>query len=101
MPAFIIASETITDPEKFMQYAGSAGPTVAQYGGKVLTAGPDSETLEGEPAPVTVVIEFESIDKAKGWYNSSEYQAIIGLRHASTSSSGWMILAPEFVPPAG
>lgn len=99
MPGYIIANVTITDPDKFMQYAGSAKPTVAQFGGKVLTAGPDAETLEGGPAPVTVVVEFPSVEQAKAWYNSSEYQAIIGLRHAS--SSGWMVLAPEFVPPAG
>ena len=99
MPAYIVVNETVTDPETFMKYAGAAGQTIVQYGGKILAAGPDSEILEGEPGPVVVVIEFSSIEQAKSWYNSSEYQAIIGLRLAS--SSGWMVLAPEFVPPGG
>ncbi len=99
MPAYIVVNETVNDIDTFTKYAQAAGPTVSQYGGKVLAAGPDSDTLEGEPAPVVVVIEFSSVDQAKSWYNSPEYQAIIGLRHAS--SSGWMVLAPEFVPPGG
>ena len=96
MPAYIIASQRITDPETFGKYAQAVGPTVAAHGGKVLTAG-DAEVLEGNPDPMTVVIEFESVEKAKAWYNSSEYQAIIGLRHESTT--GWAVLGSEFVPP--
>ncbi len=34
MPAYIIANQTITDPEAFGKYAQAAGPTVAAFGGK-------------------------------------------------------------------
>ena len=97
MPAYIIANQTVTDPETFGKYAQAAGPTVAAFGGKVLVAGPGAEVLDGEPAPATVIIEFESVEKAKAWYNSPEYQAVIGLRLSSTT--GWLLVAPQFVPP--
>ncbi len=97
MPAYIVANQTITDPETFEKYARAAGPTVAAHGGKLLVAGPGSEVLEGNPDPATVVMEFESVEKAKAWYDSAEYQAIIGLRLASTT--GWLLVAPQFVPP--
>ena len=97
MPAYIIANMTITDPDTFGKYAQAAGPTVAAHGGKLLVAGPSSEVIEGDPAPITVVMEFESVEKAKAWYDSSEYKEIIEMRLSSTA--GWMILAPEFAPP--
>jgi len=34
-----------------------------------------------------VVIEFESLQKAKEWYNSPEYQAVISKRLNSTQGS--------------
>ena len=97
MPAYIIANQTITDPEAFGKYSQVAGPTVVAYGGKLLVAGPGAEVLEGNPSPATVVLEFESVEKAKAWYDSPEYQEIIGLRLAS--STGWLLVAPQFVPP--
>ena len=34
-----------------------------------------------------VVIEFESVEQAKKWYNSPEYQAVIGQRFNSADSA--------------
>ena len=99
MSAYVIGNESIHDPEGFGKYAQAAGPTVVQYGGKLLAAGPQVEVLEGEPNPVTVIMEFESVEAAKRWYNSPEYQAVVGLRHAA--ATGWLIIAEEFVPPQG
>ena len=99
MPAYVIASESIHDPEAFGKYAQAAGPTLVQYGGKMLAAGPPAEVLEGEPNPMTAVVEFASVEAAKRWYNSPEYQAIVGLRHAA--ATGWLMIAEEFVMPQG
>ena len=86
MPAFIFASITsVNDPARFGQYQGEAGATVAQYGGKLLAGGNKIEIADGNWNPVGVVcIEFESLAKAKEWYNSSEYQAVIAGRTEST-----------------
>lgn len=35
------------------------------------------ETLEGPPAEGVVMLEFPTIEDAKAWYNSPEYQAAI------------------------
>jgi uncharacterized protein (DUF1330 family) len=41
--------------------------------------------LEGEwQHPRTVIIEFPSREAAEGWYKSTDYQKIIGLRHKSS-----------------
>jgi uncharacterized protein (DUF1330 family) len=34
-----------------------------------------------------VIIEFPSKQLARAWYDSDEYQAVVGLRHDSTTSN--------------
>ena len=86
MPAYIFASITsVKDPARFGQYQGQAGATVSQYGGKVLAGGNKIEIADGNWKPAGVVcLEFENIAKAKEWYNSSEYQAVIADRVEAT-----------------
>ena len=99
MAAYVLGNETIHDQAKYEEYRSQVRPTLAQYGGKVLSAGPIAEVLEGEPRALAFVIEFESLERAKEWYVSPEYQAIIGLRQAA--SDGWLVLAREIQrPPA-
>ncbi len=99
MPAYVIFGASIHDPEGNLKYAQAAGPILGQYGGKLLSAGPPVEVLEGEPDPVSAIVEFESVEAAKRWYNSPEYQAVVGLRLAA--ATGWAIIAEEFVLPHG
>ena len=99
MPAYVIFGGTTHDPEGMGKYAQASGPILAQYGGKLLSAGPPVEVLEGEPNPGNAIVEFESVEAAQRWYNSPEYQAVIGLRHAAMT--GWVFIAEEFVLPHG
>ncbi len=88
MAAYIIFTEAITDAEAIEAYAASAVPSVLQYGGMPRIAGDASQVLEGEwHGDTTVMIEFESVEAAQAWYNSPEYQAVIGQRHAAATSN--------------
>ena len=83
---YFIAHLDVTDPDSYTPYRDKAPATVTQYGGTYLTRGGDSETMEGDALPSrTVVLEFSSVKAAKAWYNSSEYQEIIGIRHANAT----------------
>ena len=95
MAAYLIANYNITNLKGFLAYVEQAGPIVAAYGGKHLVAGPGSEIIEGSPNKVTVVIEFPSMRKLKGWYNSPEYQAIIPMRTDNTEGS--LVFANQYV----
>ncbi|MGO9603732.1 MAG: DUF1330 domain-containing protein [Candidatus Binataceae bacterium] len=56
--------------------AGFMG-ALAPFEGRVLVASEDVEVLEGTwPRTRTVVLEFPSMGLARGWYESSDYQAI-------------------------
>ena len=84
MPAYVVADNRVTDPELYARYMKLAAPTHALYGCKVLAAGGRTEVLGGEWAPNRVVIlEFESVEKAKAWSDSVEYGKAKALRDAA------------------
>ena len=95
MKGYIIANYNVTDPEKFGQYKEKVFPVVTQFGGKAVVVTPEGKTLEGESGAVMVVVEFESVEAAKTFYESSEYAEIKALRTESTE--GWLMIAPGFV----
>jgi uncharacterized protein (DUF1330 family) len=85
---YAIFTEDITDPAAMGAYARAAMPTVLASGGVPIVASNADEVVEGDwHGNNTVVIEFESVEAAKAWYNSPEYQAIIGQRHAAAHSN--------------
>lgn len=87
MPAYVIANIAVTDPVQYEDYKRLAGPSVTAYEGKYLVRGGTAEILEGGWTPNRVVVlEFPSIERAREWWNSSEYAAAIGIRHASAES---------------
>ena len=89
---YMVAHLDVHDPEGFEKYRDKVVATVVQYGGKYLVRGGAMDTLEGsELPPRTVIIEFASVEQAKSWYNSPEYQDIIGLRLSTATGSAQIV----------
>ena len=89
---YIIFIETITDQAGYEKYVGKAVPSIMKHHGTVLVAQDESEVIEGEwPAPKTVVLEFDSVEAAREWYQSPEYQAVIGDRHLSADATAAIV----------
>jgi uncharacterized protein (DUF1330 family) len=80
MPAYMVGSFTITNPEGFAPYGGPAMERVMAHGGEPLVIDTASEAIEGDPRHVTIVLRFPDKDSARAWYNDPEYQEIIHLR---------------------
>ena len=72
---YVVARLTVTDPDAFAEYVKDATAAIRQYGGRPLARGGAYEALEGEARPRNVVIEFDSVEQARTYYNSPEYQA--------------------------
>ncbi|MGA9277279.1 DUF1330 domain-containing protein [Ilumatobacter sp.] len=87
MSAYLIVNYDVDDAAKYAEYQGGAmGALRIGTECDVVVLDPDSTQVEGEGAgKQTVVLKFESIEKAKEIYESGEYQAIVGTRHAATS----------------
>lgn len=90
MPAYVVANYTVTNPGAFEPYAQAATETLATHGAEVVAVDLNSEAVEGEPGQVTVILKFASKEAMKTWYDSPEYQDIIGLR--TDNSEGTMVL---------
>jgi len=102
MSAYFVFNYSVTDPEMYGKYRSQVGPTIGQYGGAVIVATSSDvyEAVEGEPAQVLVVLEFESREKAKAWYDSPEYDAIKQLRVDASAKGGWSALVDAFEIPS-
>lgn len=97
MASYLITNYKVINPEGYANYTAAVGATILAHGGKILVAGPDSVAVEGNPDPVTVVLQFPTREALQGWYDSPEYQEIIHLRTDNTEGS--MVFADEFVMP--
>lgn len=87
MAAYLIVNYDVENPELYGEYQQGAAPAL-KVGSecKVLVLDPASDGVEGSPGKQTVVLEFESMERAKEIYESGEYQAVIGKRHDATSN---------------
>lgn len=76
MPAYMIADMDVSDPARYEAYKRLAPPAIEKYGGRYLARGGKTERLEGDWLPKRfVIVEFESIDKVKAFFDSPEYRA--------------------------
>ncbi len=99
MPAYVVAQSTVKDQATYQKYLAVVGPITAKFGGKVLVAGPGAKVIEGNaPYQGTAIIEFPSMDAIEKWYYSPEYSQIKKFR--IDASDGWLMFAPQFIPPA-
>lgn len=87
MSAYIIVQVDVTDPDRYEAYKSMVPPTLEPYGGRFLVRGGAVENLEGTWNPArAVVIEFDSVDKAKAWWASPEYADAKALRQATANT---------------
>jgi len=88
MSAYVVVEVEITDPERIKDYQAMVPATIAAFGGKYLVRGGEVETLEGSWNPSRVVVlEFESVEQAKRWWDSDEYREARDLRQATASTN--------------
>jgi uncharacterized protein (DUF1330 family) len=87
MPAYLIVNYNVENPERYGEYSAAAGP-VMKIGeaAQILAFDPASEKLEGSPGHQTIVLSFDSMEKAKEIYESGEYQKLIPIRQEATSN---------------
>ena len=65
---------SIKNPDELAAYGKLAGPAIQANGGRFLVRGNPSKTYEAGLAQRTVVIEFDSVEKAIAAHDSAAYQ---------------------------
>ena len=88
MPAYVIVEIEIVDPVGYEGYKKQAAATVAQHGGKYIVRGGATEVLEGDWKPKRIVIlQFDSMARAKEWLNCEEYREPRKMRHRTAKTN--------------
>ena len=81
-----MAMVDVTDPENYPKYIAANKAAFDKYGAKFLVRGGQGQVFEGPAASRLVVIEFDSYQTALDCFHSSEYQAALKLRQASSNA---------------
>ena len=87
MAAYIIVNYQVDNPELYGEYMqGAAGALGIGDGAELVAFDTESEVVEGDTAGhQTVVIKFDSKEKAREVWESDAYTAVVGKRHDATS----------------
>jgi uncharacterized protein (DUF1330 family) len=87
MAAYVIVDVKIEDPEVYAEYRRLTPGSIAAYGGRFVVRGGSLETLEGDWSPERIVVlEFDSVARAKAWWSSAEYGPAKALRQKSATT---------------
>ena len=92
MSVYLVVNDSVTNADTLRDDFSLVGDTLEGRDIDVLVSTNAAESVEGEPAgPRVVVMRFPNRDAFHDWYDSAEYQAIVGLRLSATD--GFALLA--------
>jgi uncharacterized protein (DUF1330 family) len=74
---WVVSYRSIKNPDALAAYAKLAVPAVQAAGGRYVARGTAAKTYEAGQALRTVVVEFDSMEKAVAAYDSPGYQAAV------------------------
>lgn len=76
MPAYIIPEVIIRDEPSVDAYKPIASASIAEFGGRYLARDAVPAAIEGsfDPKQRIVVVEFDSPETARAWYESPSYR---------------------------
>ena len=88
MKGYVIANVSVEDAAAYEGYRSRTAAIIEQYDGRFLVRGGAVEVREGEPGiSRLVILEFPSVDAARTFYDSPEYQAILPIRFDTADST--------------
>jgi uncharacterized protein (DUF1330 family) len=74
---FVSTYRSVKDPTAFAEYAKLARPALESGGGKFIARGVAAAAYENGLKERTVIVEFESVEKAIAAHDGAAYQAAL------------------------
>jgi uncharacterized protein (DUF1330 family) len=89
MKVYFVVYAKMKDQVEYKKYLDKCDVVFSKYNGRYLAVDENFKVIEGKnDSSRIIVIEFESESEFNEWYNSEEYQGIIGYRlHGSDCNS--------------
>lgn len=77
-PTFVVVEIDVTNMDGYMkEYAPKVQALTKQHGGRLLAASANVAAITGQPPVRVAVQQWESLDKAKGFFGSAEYKNLL------------------------
>ncbi len=96
-PGYVIAEVEVNDLATMQKYGARVPETLEPFNHHYVILGHNIQALEGEPPKGGIVmIAFDSVEKAREWYDSPAYSAIRPLRQSAAKSRLFIV---EGLPP--
>jgi uncharacterized protein (DUF1330 family) len=96
-PGYVIAEVDVSDPALMQKYGEKVPETLAPFNHHYVARSANIQSLEGEPPKGgIVIIAFDSVEKAREWYDSPAYAAIRPIRQSAARSRIFIV---EGLPP--
>ena len=97
MTVHVIAHLTIHDHDAYRPYADAFMPILDAHGGRLLTVDDEAEVIDGAREPGrTVVLEFDSEEAFRAWWDSPEYREIAAIREANSATHSIVLTRRSF-----
>ena len=81
MKGYLIAQINVKNLDNYQEYVKNVTPIAKKYGGEYIVRAGKYDIMEGKwPYKRNVVIRFPTLEKAKEFYNSKEYEPIKKIR---------------------
>ena len=78
-----------------LEYLERIQSTLDPFGGRFVVHGATVDVREGEWPGTIVILEFPDVDRARAWYESSEYQEILPLRTGNIEGDALVVAGVE------
>ncbi|HKT05272.1 MAG TPA: DUF1330 domain-containing protein [Rugosimonospora sp.] len=86
---YLFEMRKVVDGESLERYRSQVPEIVARYGGQYRIIGGNPATVEGDWSPgFLIMLEFPTVEQAKSWYGSPEYEPWKRLRLDSVEGTG-------------
>ena len=91
-PGYVVSeADALLDIPTVQKYGQGVPETLAPFNHHFIVRGGKPQALDGETPKGVVVIAFDSVEKAREWYDSPAYQAIKPLRQSSTKGRMFIV----------
>lgn len=93
MTAYLVVDCKLTDPELYEQYKIKAKPLAEKHGGEYLARGGKTTLKESALWSPTrmVLVRFPSAEQAEAFYESAEYQQLLGISKQSAQRTVFIL----------
>ena len=96
MSVYLIIEIKALNPALYSQYVAKVADVVLKHGGRYLVRGGKGTTFAGDWKPERMIlIEFESMERARAWWDSPEYAPAKAIRQSCADTQ---LVITEGVP---